>query len=299
MEKQMRGCKFYGLTRKVLVVAGIWLLTIGSTVFAAELPDLPPCDALVVNGSSSVSLGVVQPYAMPEVMNYAVQLATQSEQVTVCSEAWSEVVPHLVPWSRHLERGYGFGMFALIFFVVVAVLNALIPRQRWRRTTLIGLLVVGGLTWLGGLMVLAGFHAVGGQRLVYGTVISLREARRPVAEWLDVSGARELEAELERRNLLKTLSVTTSTSLTTQGVATQPFPNGHYQAFHRLNLREKPGVESLRLAVISTGAKVEFDGADEGDWWRVRTESGQIGWVSSIWLRRPDEPVPTGTLKGD
>ncbi|MHB1184217.1 MAG: SH3 domain-containing protein [Desulfobulbia bacterium] len=281
--------EFAVLLRKVSVVAGIWLLTTGIAAFAAELPDLPPCDALVANGSPSVSLGVVQPYAMPEVMNYAVKLATQSEQVTVCSEAWSEVVPHLVPWSRHLERGYGFGMFALTFFGVVAVLNALIPRQRWRRTTLLGVLVVGGLTWLGGMLILAGFHAVGGQRLFYGTVISLREARRPVAEWLDVSGARELEAELERRNLLKTMPATTSN----YGAIT-PLLSGHYRAFHRLNLREKPGVESLRLAVISTGAKVVFDGADEGDWWRVRTESGQVGWVSSIWLRRPDEPVPSG-----
>ncbi len=286
--------KFTGLARKVAVVVGIWLLLIPAVSGAVELPDLPACEAQAGNGSQALSLGVVQPYAAPEVVNYAVKLARQSEQIEVCSESWSGVVPRYTPWAGHLERGYGFVLFGLVLIGVVAVLTLMVPRQKWRRTTLVGVLAVGGLSWIGGVAALAAFHALGGQQLVYGTVVSLRSPQESVGEWLNVAGARELEAALNQRHMLDALPrETTSPTAAVPDATITASPNGQYRIFHRLNLREKPGVNSLRLAVLPTGDKVVFDGATEGDWWRVRTESGQTGWASSIWLRRLDEAVPS------
>lgn len=274
------------------MVVGLLLLVMAPVVFAAGTFDLPACEAGAGNGSSALSLGLVQPYAAPEVVEYAVNLARRGEAVSVCSESWSEVLPRSLPWARHLERGYGFALFGLALLVVAAVLTALVPRRKWRRTTLVGVLAVGALSWLGGVAALAAFHALSGQRLVYGTVVSLRQPLQPVVEWLDVAGARELEAALSQRKLVVALPV--PVPVVALGAPTTVMPNGEYRVFHRLNLRERPGVEAPRFAVLPVGEIVRFDGANQGDWWRVQSKTGQTGWASSIWLRRLDEAVPPG-----
>jgi len=279
------GGRIAALTRQVLLAAGIWLLLTGPLA-AAESPDLPTCEAQAGSSQPALSLGVVQPYASPELLDYAVKLARSSEKVELCSESWREVTPRLVPWAGRLERGYGFALFVLALIVVAAVLSAVVPRRYWRGTTLTGVLVVGGLTWLVGVGALALFHFFGGQRLVYGTVVSLRPAGQPVAEWLDLAGARELETALSQRGLPASLL---ETAKDFKAVVVAPVPGGQYRVFHRLNLREQPGVAAARFTVLPTGQPVRFDGATQGDWWRVRTENGRTGWVSSIWLRRPEE----------
>lgn len=283
-----------GLFRLLVLFACCWCCAAFSSVagWSAELPDIPPCEAITANASAPVSIGIVQAYAAPELVRYAVKLARQSPRVTVCGESWSALLPRFAPWAGHLERGYGFLFYFVAFLIVVALLSAFIPRQHWRRTTLIGVLSVAGLTWLAALILLFGFHALGGQRLAYGSVVSLRPARQATAEWFDVSGARELEALLAQRNLLPTSAPKPALAAVPAPASPKPGPQGRYHTFHRVNLREKPGVESPRLMVIPSGQEIIFDGALEGDWWRIKTESAQVGWLSSIWVRRLDEAVP-------
>lgn len=267
-------------------LAGVWLAL---PAVAAEMPDLPPCETLAGKAAPGLSIGIAQPYAAQEVVAYAAGLARQSEAVAVCMEPWDAVLPRLAPWAGHLERGYGLAAFLLVFLLSVALLSRYTPRDWWRRTTLVGVLAVAGMTWVLGVAVLAAFHAVGGQRLAYGTVVNLRPAQQPVGEWLDVGGARELEAILAQRALLPEPSESLPVAaLKPVGKAS---PSGGYRVFHRLNLREGPGIESARIAVLNVGEVVSYDGAAQGDWWRIRTATGTTGWASSIWLRRPDEAI--------
>lgn len=65
-----------------------------------------------------------------------------------------------------------------------------------------------------------------------------------------------------------------------------------YYVFEDLNLRAASGIGARRVAVVPVGATVTATGMRAGDWWEVRTKvSGKrvTGWVSSLWLRRPDE----------
>ena len=252
---------------------------------AAPAPDLPPCETKVGPAAPALSLGIVQPYAGPDTVRYATDLALRTPAIAVCEESWQDVLPRFTPWSGHLEQGIGYLAFVIAFLVSVALLARFTPREKWRRTTLVGVLAVGSLTWVLATLLLAGFQALGGQRLIYGTVVSLRQAQQPVAEWLNVDGARELEAELAQRGLLADLA----TAPPVEKTAATP---GEYRAFQRINLREGPGVDATRIAVLPRGERVQFDGEAQGDWWHIRAADGQIGWVSSIWLRRPEEVAP-------
>lgn len=261
----------------------------GAQTLNAAAIDLPPCDASAPGMTSGVSVGLAQPYAANAVVEYATRLAIASPQVSVCSEPWGDVVPGLLPWAKNLERGYGYGAFVLAFLLVVGGLYAVTPRKWWDRTTLIGVLSVGVLTWLLGVLLLAGFHLAGGQRLFYGTAISLRLPQQARAEWFDIAGARELESLLAERHLLPVLATPTQPVEPAVATPAKAEPAGEYRVYHRLNLREAAGVHASRFAVINRGETVTYDGARDGDWWRIRSSAGQVGWASSLWLRRAAE----------
>lgn len=262
----------------------------GAQALNASAIDLPPCDASATGMATGVSVGLAQPYAASTVVDYAVRLALSSPQVSVCSEPWSEVLPGWRPWAKNLERWYGFGAFVLAFVLVVGGLYVVTPRRWWERTTLVGVLSLGALTWLAGTLLLATFHFVGGQRLLYGTAISLRLPQQAKAEWFDIAGARELESLLAARHLLPAPDKTppVAQSAVPASVAGAD-PAGEYRVYHRVNLREAAGVQTSRFAVLNRGETVKYDGAREGDWWRIRSAAGQVGWASSLWLRRPAE----------
>lgn len=291
-----------------------WILSLLFLVMAAvrvhagaesTLPqiDLPACEASAPGLAQGVSIGLVQPYASEQVLNYAARLTLKQSNVNVCSETWASVLPRWVPWSGELERGHGFAAFVLAFVLAVSVLWFVTPREFWRRTTLLGVLGVGALTWVLGVVLLAGFHLMGGQRLIYGTVVSLHTPKQGNPVWLDVKGARELESMLAQLGLLSDAtaqSVPPTQSNAASGVddATKTdvgqAPSGTYRVYHRLNVREAAGTQSPWIATLNRGEDVQFDGATQGDWWRVRTRAGQVGWASSLWLRRPQE-MPVGT----
>jgi uncharacterized protein YgiM (DUF1202 family) len=65
-----------------------------------------------------------------------------------------------------------------------------------------------------------------------------------------------------------------------------------YHAWDDLNLRDGTGVSARRVAVVRAGTRVRATGQRKGDWWQVSAsvDGREVrGWVSSLWLRRPDE----------
>lgn len=275
----------------------------------ATTVDLPACEATAPGMAQGLSLGMVQPHASEHVLAYAGRLTLADPSLSICAESWSSLLPRWVPWAGALERGQGFVLFALAFVLTVAALWRLTPRHWWRRTTLVGLLAVGAGTWLLGLVLMAAFHAAGGQRLLYGTVVSLRLPQQAQPQWLDVAGARELEALLAQAGALpKPAAALPATAAAPPSPppppaaaapadappapVAQPLPAGPYRVAHRLNLRTGPGVQHAHLITLPRGDEVQFDGAVQGDWWRIRSRAGQVGWSSSLWLRRPDEGLP-------
>lgn len=83
----------------------------------------------------------------------------------------------------------------------------------------------------------------------------------------------------------------------TEGIAAirpAPLTAGRtYHVFEDLNLRSASGIGAQRVAVVPVGAMVTATGARDGDWWEVSAtvRGNQVtGWVSSLWLRRADEP---------
>jgi hypothetical protein len=258
---------------------------------AAEV-DMPACEAMAPGGAEAVELGLVQPGAAPEVLDYAVRLARVSEGVTVCGERWATVLPRWVPWSAAVERGYAYGLFVLAFLIAVGLAWRFTPRTWWDKPNLLAALFLGSVTWLGGILLLAGFHLAGGQGLVYGTLVSVRAANEAVPQWLDVKTARELELALSDRSLLKLAPPQQAQMAGTTPIPElQPQPAGKFRVHQRLNLREAVGVDSMRLAVLSAGDEVEYAGERQGDWWRIKTAAGVTGWVSSLWLRQSTEGV--------
>ena len=279
------------------------------TTWAASAPafantvDLPACEAVAPGMAQGLSLGIVQPHASEHVLAYAGRLTLADPNLNICAESWASVLPRWVPWAQELERGYGFALFALAFVMVVTLLWHVTPRHYWRRTTLLGVLAVGGGAWLVGTALLAAFGATGTQRLLYGTVVSLRLPQQAKPPWVNVAGARELEALLAQAGALPpALAVAAATAAELPAAAAPAnappaaapsnLPSGPYRVAHRLNLRAGPGTQHALIITLPRGDPVQFDGAVQGDWWRIRTPAGLVGWSSSLWLRRPAEGLP-------
>lgn len=274
-----------------LGLLGTWGLACAQTV------DLPACERRWGGEQTQVSLGIVQPEAAQNLIDYAVQLSLADSRLSVCAESWSEVLPRWLPWSAGLERGMGWLVFALALVGAVTLLWHVTPRPWWRRTTLLGVLGVGATTWVLAVAALLTLQAAGAHRLWYDTVVSVRVPKQTGVEWINLKGARDLEAWLASKNLLPPAAAAkVSPEAPVAAPAPQAHalaPNGSYVAIHRLNLRSGPGTQHALLQTLDRGALVRFEGERQGDWWRVRGSSGAVGWSSSLWLRRPVE-VPHG-----
>ncbi|MET3135024.1 hypothetical protein AAKU55_005327 [Oxalobacteraceae bacterium GrIS 1.11] len=65
-----------------------------------------------------------------------------------------------------------------------------------------------------------------------------------------------------------------------------------YRVYRDLNLRAGAGVNAARVAIVAGGTTVTPTGARDGDWWQIKAAVAgreQIGWASSLWLRRATE----------
>jgi hypothetical protein len=254
-------------------------------------PDLPPCDQIEPGGAQVFTLGIIEPDRSQDLARYAAQLTTaeQAGQLRVCAENWAGLLPRWVPWNAQLERGHGFVLFLLAFAGLAALLARFTPRRWWRRPTALGIVALLGGGWLLGVLGLALFHGLGGQRLLYASVVSLAQAGHP-PQWHEVSGARELDRLLQDAGWVKAGPLPAgekNTAEASSALVTQQA--GTYRVHHPLNLRQAAGVAAIRDQVLQAGVLVEFSGVQQGDWWQVKTREGREGWVSSLWLRRPEE----------
>lgn len=129
------------------------------------------------------------------------------------------------------------------------------PAGWWRRPTVRGLFIVAGGTWACGsaLALAAGLGA----------------------------------PTLSHQPVTPTMADAAAQSAPANAAVNRPF-----RVHRSLNLRADADVGSVRLAVIPAGALLTPTGARHGDWWQVRSHSGDrelTGWVSSLWLRRMAE----------
>ncbi|MFC7334639.1 SH3 domain-containing protein [Rhodocista pekingensis] len=67
--------------------------------------------------------------------------------------------------------------------------------------------------------------------------------------------------------------------------AATPQPGTTYRATEGVNLRGGPGTSAEVIGQIAQGAAVQATGEHENGWFRVRTASGQTGWVAARTLR--------------
>lgn len=313
--------------------AGALLLACTQPALAQVLPtvDLPACELSSPGQRTGLSVGLVLPGASDHLLAYAARLTQSDPSLNICAESWASVLPRWVPWASELERGHGWLLLVLAFVLVVTLLWRFTPRHWWQRTTLLGLLGVGAGTWLASVGLMAAFHGLGGQGLLYDNVVSLRVPQQASPLWLNLKGPRELEAQLAQLGLAPQLTPPTApkplaavpdatntgapagSSTTTPAPAAGPNvslaptgavantlqPPGRYRVAHRLNLREGPGVQHRLQHTLPRGEVVEFDGQVQGDWWHLRTATGEQGWSSSLWLRRLDESVPPANPRGE
>ena len=63
-------------------------------------------------------------------------------------------------------------------------------------------------------------------------------------------------------------------------------PNARFVGVERLNLRSGPSTGEPVLEVLVEGTPV-FSQRGEGEWARVRTLRGELGWVYASLLRKP------------
>lgn len=298
------------------------LILLGPAVHASVSFDLPACDQIEPGKAAPLTLGLVQPGAAADVVAYAVRLAGEGGQtganasLHVCEESWRRVLPRWVPWASEQERGYGFGLFFLGFILTALILARTTPRSWWRRPTALGLGVFAVGSWGLGATGMALFHLAGGQHLFYGTVVSLAHASQ-APQWSDVAGAREVDRMLRemgwmpakpktqegRDSETTTLSafegnpspeatpggVKPANELTAKAVAVNTLAGTRFRVHHPLNLRAGPSVATKRLGVLQPDSQVAYAGEVAGDWWRVQTADGRLGWVSSLWLRNLSE----------
>jgi hypothetical protein len=165
----------------------------------------------------------------------------------------------ILPFDAHglFERTWPIALAAYAIALAVSLVLAarLTPRQWWRRPTL-----RGGAVLAGGTLVLA--------TLLW----SLAAGPQPAPP-------SSLPAQATETPMPVRLKKT-------------PAPGAHYRVAAQLNLRTGSGVHAARVAVLPAGSRVVASGAVDGDWWQVRADVDghtQIGWTSSLWLRRSDE----------
>lgn len=279
--------------------------------------DLPSCERLERDDPSPVEIGVVQPGADAQSLAYLLMRVRARQEISLCAESWQEVLPRWQPVARQIEKGVGWIAYLAAFLLVLTAAHYSLPRKRWARLTLVGVLAFAGAVWLLAAGALALFGSVGGQSLVYHTILSVRTvpghglAPRRMT-WHEVRGARELQ------HLLADLGYPVSGSAVAGDVAgvaiappvptdslaalaamreSAPKAGTHFLTSQRVNFRTAPSTAASRPLVLPRFSQVTATGKTEGDWWQVQLADGTSGWMSSLWLRRPEE-LKTSPGKG-
>lgn len=162
-----------------------------------------------------------------------------------------------------LNAFQGAPAYLLALAMTLVLASFLTPRAWWRRPTARGLAIVGGGTCAIGALLL---YAVAAPPLSpsFGTVAHAGTA-----------------------------PADTPTDAPMQHIAVNvPEAGRRYRVHRDLNVRSAAGVGAALQDVIRSGTIVMPTGARAGDWWQIRYDGGagaQVGWTSSLWLRRAGE----------
>ncbi|MES2117944.1 MAG: SH3 domain-containing protein [Pseudomonadota bacterium] len=202
---------------------------------------------------------------------------------------------------------YGAGAFLAGLVLTLFLASCLTPRQWWRRPNARALLILVAGAW--------GFGSI---------ILNLAPAPHSLAQAAALDGASAATpasgAKALRTGLPDTSADTLPGTIPGAGPARdssrgnrggidsgngnsagsdsgggQPAPaiaGQPFQVHRALHLRAAAGVAAPLLATVPPGATVTPTGARDGDWWQVRAttaDGSDVGWVSSLWLRRSGE----------
>jgi len=273
----------------------VWLVLHATLVWAdnaLDTLDLPACSELTTLPGQEATYRIGVAAGNEQALGLMLHVATLGrlyDNVLVCQESWSAVLPALEPWSPVAtpEHFYGWAIFALAVLLWFGALAVLTPTGWWRKPTLLGLAVMAGGAWVAGCLLLAlGNGLRVPQKWFYGNVVSLQRGSAEV-QWFEAADARALDRELARMGLTQQL---VTGGVTLGDLRPQPPRASAGQTFRvgqTLHLREAAGIDARLLATLAASSRVEFLGQRQGDWWRVKTlPDGIQGWVSSLWLRQ-------------
>jgi len=276
-----------------------------SSTLAPAAIDLPRCqDSVTEIKTAAIRLGIVQP-SSPGLLEHAALLANKHANLHLCAAAWNEVLSNHTPWTAAagLERGVGWLIFALSLVITLVACAWFTPRSWWRGgPTLAGWGALAFGTVIASSVLLAAFNGSSWARgLVYAHVVSIQTGLGD-PEWIEVSGAYELDRLLATKPLTLRQSPATSRASGTvcqqstveqptrakDDSCTGPKQGDLYRAHQALNLRSGPGVQFQTLRTLQIANVVRLTGASHGDWWQVQLDGSDAaitGWVSSLWLR--------------
>ena len=205
-----------------------------------------------------------------------------------------------------MAKLYGAGAFLAGLVLTLFLASALTPRQWWRRPNARALLILVAGSWGLGSVILALAPAPPAWHASWPFAAS-RDTAATQAPTTSATSAAEhtsRDAPLPNRHagprditgtgraagsgagMGTEAGIDTGTGINTT-TAGQPF-----QTHRALHLRAAAGVNAPLLSTVPPGATVTPTGARDGDWWQVRAvlaDGGNVGWVSSLWLRRSGE----------
>lgn len=168
-----------------------------------------------------------------------------------------------------MAKLYGAGAFLAGLVLTLFLASVLTPRQWWRRPNARALLILVAGSWGLGSLILA-----------------LAPAPRT---WARAAERTQLAAAPATTPANADINATPPGAHDAPRAATAGQPFVTHRALH---LRAAAGVNAPLLATVPPGATVTPTGTRDGDWWQVRAvmaEGGNVGWVSSLWLRRSGE----------
>ncbi|MES2113943.1 MAG: SH3 domain-containing protein [Pseudomonadota bacterium] len=157
-----------------------------------------------------------------------------------------------------MAKLYGASAFLAGLVLTLFLASCLTPRHWWRRPNARALLILVAGAW--------GFGSI---------ILSLAPAPHSLAQAAALGGGNGSGGS---DGGLPAPAI---------AIAGQPF-----QVHRALHLRAAAGVAAPLLATVPPGATVTPTGARDGDWWQVRAttaDGSDVGWVSSLWLRRSGE----------
>jgi len=245
--------------------------------------DTPLCKDLPIEDSQHI-LGLSLPITTKNLEPRLVEIAGLYPEITACVFDINDTTPLLSPVAK---IGTGIGVGVYVFWAIIAVLLYFywVPVKFRRAFTFMQALTGACFIWVTSALTLFLFTISGvNNQLIPSYAIYQIEDKS--AFYFKATNVRMLDQALLARGL-KPLQPVKDGLLLKPKKESQQLPE-YTIVKHALNLRRNAGIQHERLAILPRGTKVkvlkQFEHAI--DWWQIKTPNGQIGWVSSLYLKR-------------